>query len=87
MPAQLIFAGNGVYSGDVVDGLVEVHAYECMGCDCEVSPANIPVTLFRLIYYFHPQAQCHLPHHWVVCDCVLSGLQAVLMTTWAISGS
>lgn len=53
MPTELIFPGDGVDSGDVVDTLVEVHADEGVRGDHKVSPTEIPVTLFRFIYYFH----------------------------------
>lgn len=53
MPSEFIFSGNGVYPGDVVDALVEMHANEGVWGDCKVGPADVPVTLFRFVDYFH----------------------------------
>ena len=47
--SKLIFAGDGVNAGEVVDGLVKMHAYEGGRGDGVVSPAEIPVASEGLI--------------------------------------
>ena len=45
---QLIFSGDGVNAGDVVDSLMKMHPDESLGGDGVVSPAKIPVSLLGL---------------------------------------
>ena len=53
MPSKLIFSGNGVYSGYIVDALVKMHADEGVRGDHKIGPTNVPVTLFWFVNYFH----------------------------------
>ena len=70
MSSELIFAGDGVDAGDVVDALMKVHSNEGVGRDQQVGPAKVPVTLLWLIRHLHSQTQRHLTHHWVVRNCI-----------------
>jgi hypothetical protein len=66
--SELVFPGYGVYAWQIINCLMEVHAYEGFRSDRVVGPANIPVPLVRLIDHSHAQFLRCLSNHRIVCD-------------------
>ena len=57
-------------SWEVVDGLVKMHAYEGLGSDGMVGPAEVPVGFFRLVDDIESYFVGYFSNDGVVGDCV-----------------
>lgn len=86
MSSQLIFSGDCVYSWNIVDSLMKMHAYECMGGYQSISPANIPFSRKRLLDHFQSHTICNLPNHRIMSYCIKNILRPILMMTLSMSG-
>ena len=64
--SKLIFSSNGVNSCEIVDGLMKMHANECLWGDGMIGPAKIPVGFLGLIYNFESDLECNFPDDRIV---------------------